>query len=281
MSEPGAEMPAGADVLGELFPDTDHAFRLTLRRCQPAEFFRRGGASDAILTERSRWLDEAPDRCVQALPEATAAIDEFAAEATRWPEASRLDPGPPVEPREQLLAMGRQWEADVLFLTSGANGEFRLRGGVLCFPTGWSLEEKLGESLESIHAPVPGLNAAIGGAMGQFMAKLKPGAGFLRRNWGLAATAELNLHPARKVAPPGRPVRLAELWLRVEHQILLSLPRTGAVVFGIKIEQYRMDRVAMHPAAPRMRRALVSMDEELASYKRIAEIRGELIKLLC
>lgn len=281
MSEQGAETPAGADVLGELFPDSDHAFRLTLRRGQPAEFFRRGSASDGILAERSRWLDEAPDRCVQALPEAAAGIGEFALEATRWPEASRLDPGPAGEPREQLLAMGRQWEADVLFLTRGATSEFRLRGGALCFPTGWSLEEKLGQPLESIHAPVPGLNGAIGGAMRQFLARLKPGAGFLRRNWGLAATEELNLHPARKVAPPCRPVRLAELWLRVEHQILFSLPRSGAVVFAIKIESHRMDRVAVHPAASRMRRALASMDEELASYKRIAEIRGELINLLC
>jgi hypothetical protein len=171
-------------------------------------------------------------------------------------------------------------EPDVLLLSADAAGQFRLRAGALCFPTGWALEEKLGQTMDFIHGGVPGLNAALASPIQSFLSKLKPGVAFLRDNWGIAATDALNLHPARAIAPPRSPIALDRLWLRVEHQALFSLPRTGGIVFAIRIALYRFDALAAHPVGGRVKYALGSIPEPLAVYKRIDGIRKELISLL-
>jgi hypothetical protein len=151
----------------------------------------------------------------------------------------------------------------------------------LCFPTGWALEEKLDHPLDFIHGVVPGLNAALASPIHQFLAKLKPGIAFLRDNWGLTATDELNLQPARRIPPPAPPVALDRLWLRVEHQALVALPRSGGVLFGIRIALHRLDGVARDGAAAAgLRRALATMPGELAAYKRIDRIREAVMALL-
>src|SRR6185295_11123743 len=111
-----------------------------------------------------------------------------------------------------------------------------------------------------IHGVVPGLNSALASPIHQFLQRLKPGVAFHRDNWGLAATDELNLHPARALPPPAPPVSLDRLWLRVEHQALVALPRTGGVVFGIRIALHRLDEVARDSGARAgLKRALASM----------------------
>src|SRR5690606_26589249 len=164
-----------------------------------------------------------------------------------------------------VAALGARLEPDVLFLSRDVgSGAFRLRGGALCFPTGWALEEKLGRDMDFIHGVVPGLNAALGGPIQQFLAKIKPGIAFLRDNWGLAATDELNLHPARGLPAPAGEVKLDRLWLRVEYQALMALPRTGGIVFGIRISLHRLDTIAGGPVAAGLARALETMPAEMA-----------------
>jgi hypothetical protein len=256
--------------LAALFPEGDHRFHLTLRRGEPAEFFRPWDETGAVLAERRRWLAETPTRYASLQPEGEPLLAEWAELAAGWEQPA------PTTARE----LGERFEPDVLLLSPDTGGELRLRGGALCFPTGWALEEKLGHPLDFIHGAVPGLNAALAAPIRQFLARLKPGIAFQRDNWGLAATDELNLHPARGVAPPSLPVALDRLWLRVEHQALVALPRTGGVVFGIRIARHRLDEVARDPAAPRLRQALASMPAELATYKRLDAIREELVAIL-
>ena len=53
---------AGAMSLGDLFPDADYRFHLTLRRGEPADFFRPYDSGGHLLAERGRWLATAPAR---------------------------------------------------------------------------------------------------------------------------------------------------------------------------------------------------------------------------
>jgi hypothetical protein len=251
--------------LAELFPDGDHRFHLTLRRGEPREFFAARDASGAVLAERRRWLAAEPARHAALLPEGGPLLAELARMAAPWGAAGKT-----------IADLGGELEPDVLLLSPDAEGNLRLRGGALVFPTGWALEEKLGRTLDEIHGVVPGLNPAIGAAIRQFFARLKPGVAFLRDNWGLAATDELNLHPARGLAAPTRPVALERLWLRVEHQALVALPETGGVLFGIRLALHRLDAIAGTPAGAGLRRALETMPAELAAYKRIDAVRAEI-----
>ena len=72
---------------------------------------------------------------------------------------------------------------------------------------------------------------------------------------------------------------LDRLWLRIEHQALLALPRTRGVLFGIRIALHRLDVVARDPAAAAgLRQALATMSPEMARYKRLDGIRARLIE---
>lgn len=267
-------------ALADLFPDTDYRFHLTLRRGTPAEFFAGRDSSGAVTAERRRWLAADPRRYAALLPDGEPLLREFVGFSEEWTDACDGSYKSDTSDFAGLLAVGCALEPDLLFLSPDGAGDMRLRGGVLCFPTGWALEEKVGCTMDAIHGVVPGLNAALGPAIRQFLAKLKPGVAYLRDNWGLAATAELNLHPARAVAAPGLPVALDRLWLRVEHQALIALPRSGGVAFGIRIALHRLDDVVAAGVGPALRRALETMPADLAHYKRVHGIRGELARLL-
>lgn len=259
-------------ALAELFPDGDYRFHLTLRRGEPGEFFKTRGDSSKILAERAKWLAENPARYVALLPEGEPLLAEVV-------ELGEKEWGLPRV--TSVRELGAAWEPDVLLLSPDATGAFRLCGGALCFPTGWALDEKIGHPLNFIHGPVPGLNVALASPIQQFLSRLKPGAVFYRDNWGIVATDELNLHPAREVPAPVLPVALERLWLRVEYQALLALPQSKGVLFGIRIALHRLDEVVRDSAAVAgLRQALATMPPEMASYKKLAGIRVKLIEFL-
>jgi hypothetical protein len=157
----------------------------------------------------------------------------------------------------------------------------RLLAGCVCFPSSWKLTEKIGHPIEHIHGVVPGLNAAIGPQIHSFLSKLRPGIAWLRANWGLSRSAELNQHPDRNLPRLDAQVSLDEVWLRVEHQALVALPRTQGVLFGIRIAVHpiakiREDRVL----ADRFIRALTTMPETMAQYKNISAAKQRIIELV-
>jgi dimethylamine monooxygenase subunit A len=266
--------------LAELFPDGDYRFHLTLRRAEPREFFAPRESAAEVLAQRGRWLDAEPDTYAAVLPEGEAPVREFAGLAATWNPALDGASLSSTSALEVVHRLGRALEPDLLFLSADNKGVFRLHGGALCFPTGWALTEKLGHTLDVIHGVVPGLNAALASPIQQFLSRLKPGTAFLRDNWGIVATDELNLHPSRDIAPPALPASLDRLWLRVEHQALLALPRSRGIVFGIRIALHRLDCVAVGPQSKALRRALETMPVEVAGYKRLDQIRSYLLNVL-
>jgi hypothetical protein len=143
------------------------------------------------------------------------------------------------------------------------------------------LDEKLGQPVEFIHGPVPGLNADLGAAIHKFLAALKPGAASLRHNWGLSRSPELNQHPGRKLPLLDATVSAEEVWLRVEHQALIALPKSGGILFGIRVVNHPLNEVKANLlAAARLGRALETMPEEMARYKNLATVRGRILQLL-
>lgn len=257
--------------LADLFPDGDHRFHLTLRRGEPREFFLSCDPTGRVLAERIRWLGAEPARYAAMAPEGAAPLAEFAAMCAEWGLAQG----------DSVHALGAALDPDILLLAPDETGAFRLRGGALCFPTGWALEEKLGHTLDSIHGVVPGLNAALALPIQQFLTRLKPGIAYHRDNWGLAATDELNLHPARGLPAPDLPTAPDRLWLRVEHQALIALPRSRGVVFGLRIALHRLDAIMRDPVVSAgLRRALLTMSPEMAAYKRLDRVGNQVVSWL-
>ncbi len=153
-------------------------------------------------------------------------------------------------------------------------GSPRLVAGCVCFPSHWAVTEKLGLTVPEIHGVVPTLNADLGARIATFLDRLAPGAVFERENWGLAAAPDRNQHPRRGLprlqadTPPNR------VWLRLEHQAFVALPRAEAILFIIGV---RVAPLAEALADPALRgafgRQLAAMPDEIAAYKGLAALR--------
>ena len=271
--------------LADLFPDEDFRFHLTLRRGEPREFFCRQDPSGRVLKERRQWLAADPSRYSGLLSEGEAHLTEFTEMCRTWEVLdSREVPESGLEAPStvtSLKQLGGVLEPDFVFLAADAEGNFRMRGGVVCFPSGWALEEKMGHTLEFIHGVVPGLNPLLSSPINQILSKLKPGVAYQRDNWGIAATDELNQHPARRLPAPVPPVALDQLWLRVEYQVLIALPRSKGVLFGIRVMNHRLDSLLSEPSVVRgLARALISMPGSVATYKKLETVRAALVLAL-
>jgi hypothetical protein len=182
---------------------------------------------------------------------------------------------------DALLNLGRYWEPDFLLLKESDDQTIRLLGACVCFPSSWSLTEKIGRPIQQIHEPVPGLNPAIGLSIEKFLRKLRRGKAWLRSNWGLSRSPELNQHPARKLPRLDGTVTASEVWLRVENQALVALPRSRGILFGIRIKSYALETIMGDRALCRLiARALGTMPADVAAYKGIAAARDRLIRLL-
>lgn len=271
--------------LAELFPDEDYQFHIRFGREAPGKFFQPSGQGAGLLAQRSHWLDSEPNRYAALLPSGTALVDEvvdFAIQYTTVPRGSseRLRSAG-ISAWELLLCLGRQWEPDFLLMSVEPAGQVRLVAACVCFPSSWSLEEKMGQPIESIHAIVPGLNRSIGLRIHSFLSKLRPGFAWLRGNWGLSASEELNQHPARNIPRLDETSQPEDVWLRIERQALVSLPRNKAVLFGIRIEAHRLSEIRNDSSIARgLGRALGTMPEPVASYKGLSKVRPKLLAYL-
>jgi len=271
-------------TLADLFPEEDYRFHFRFERGNVSDFFRPTAQREQLLALRRFWLQAAPQTYAALLPEGVplleAAISLARAEQTLPGDCASVLAAP-AGPWQRCLELGMAWEPDFLLLKTEAEGAVRLVAGCVCFPSSWSLAEKIGCPIDAIHGVVPGLNAALGKQIEGFLKKLRPGTAWLRANWGLSRSPELNQHPERDVPPLGSGVRLEEVWLRVEYQALAALPQTQGVLFGIRIAVHPMTEIRRDARiAPRLIRALQTMPEPMAQYKRIAEARARVIALL-
>lgn len=128
---------------------------------------------------------------------------------------------------------------DLCVLMKDGEGLWRLGAASLCAPTFWRLDEKLGEPLGGLHAPVPGANPGMVGRIHRMFDAIQPGQVLERFNWtvqpGMARFTPSQA-PFREIAA-GMPAEgaLDALWLRVERQTISKLPDSGAVVFTIRV----------------------------------------------
>ena len=270
--------------LSTLFADGDYRFQMGLRRGSASEFFRPTAQHDELSRERQHWLQTEPEKYFAFLPTAEPLLDEALALAREWETitAEQHDTLATIAtPAERMKRFGEVWEPDLLLLRANAVGRFELVGGCVCFPSSWSLAEKVGQPMEFIHAPVPGLNAQLGRSIDSFLAKLTPGAAWLRHNWGLSRSPELNQHPSRPLPRLDASVTLAGLWLRVEQQALVALPQTGGVLFAIRIAMLPLTEVKRDTTtAERLAHALHTMPATVAAYKGLATARERVVDLL-
>jgi hypothetical protein len=235
-------MSAGAPYAPFLEPRT--ARPPGLSPLDPAEWLACDADYAPQMTQRDRLIAEQPDLVMAATEDAGDALEELRetvlsslAARTEWrvgPDAVRR-PDRETVPLDTptLPLIGRLLQEDMLLMAPG-DPEYRLIGGVLCFPSRWSFAEKLGRPLTEIHRIVPGYADELARRVNRVFDAVAVDRPLIRVNWAVHPTSALH---QPKVKTPGAPaVPLSgRFWLRTERQTLRRLPRSRAVAFGIKL----------------------------------------------
>lgn len=199
---------------------------------------------------------------------------------------------------DPLIAVALLASEDMLLLLSEKRGPdqesvYLLKSGALLFPNDWSLRShfkrsqpaeqnelleewknakrksekaaRLGKSPYEIHdGHVEHYVQNFASRVDLFFDRMEPGMRTWRRNWGPRMTDELFLHA--DALPSALPAFTEQNWaehgyLRSEHETFTKLPKTGAVVFGIKTYLWKLSDLAENPAALR---ALITANDNLA-----------------
>lgn len=183
-----------------------------------------------------------------------------------------------------LEAAGRLVQEDLCILQLREGVPF-LTAGVLCFPGGWRLVEKLGLPLAQVHAPVPIYPDRLARPVDRLIGTLKSGRLVERVNWSLLDTPTLfrpGGHFRRKRNTDVTPENAGQtLYLRVERQTLRRLPRSEAVVFGIRTYVYPLALIAGDAAvAARLAAAVRGLPDDLKGYKSVGVFEEPLLAYL-
>ena len=171
----------------------------------------------------------------------------------------------PVGAGEEPLWNASQWVADDLCLLQPGEGGYRLTAASLSAPSYWRLEDKIGRPLQEIHAPVPGFAPKIGSQVARFFEHLLPEYPVWRSNWSVVSSPEL--------LQRGSSAAGDQLYLRVERQSLRRLPRTGAVVFTIRVMINPLEDLRRVPGAvAALGAAARRLSPQEARYKSLAPL---------
>lgn len=231
MAPASARLPGIQPVAGEDWLRRDEAFapQMALRDRLIAD---RPGAVHALLPRARAAAGELYDMILTRL----AADPGYAAVpgGLRRPDgvAVPLDAGAP------LRTLGRLVQPDLCLLQPGpTGGEAVLTGAILCFPAGWRLDQKIGRPMTAIHGPVPDYDPDLAARVQRMLDAIRPGRPLWRGN--ALIYDDPDLHQPRAEGVPRPPPRRGD-YVRSEYQVLMRLPRTGAVAFLIHTRVVRM-----------------------------------------
>ncbi|OYP38517.1 heme-dependent oxidative N-demethylase subunit alpha family protein [Rhodopirellula sp. MGV] len=164
---------------------------------------------------------------------------------------------------------------DVVILTK--QPPHQVIGGCVCFPSGWSIREKLGQPLLDVHDEVPGFTEELWNPTERLFNRMKPDKTVWRTNWGVRPSGALDqstrfLDDIRQhAAEITSDNALRQCYFRVEFQTLTYLENIG-VVFTIRTTQCQLEALA-HQQRQLLLGNLESCPESTLRYKGIWPMR--------
>ncbi len=194
---------------------------------------------------------------------------------------------PATLPQQPLEYITRQAPGDWVVMDQ-REGDLWTEAGMVTTQADWSLNFDLGMTFKEWHGPVP-LAHEIGvfDRALRFLLNLRLGAPVRRLNW------TMTIHPRLDTAPenypfwgPDRAMVTAQnagdlVHLRVELQGLWRLPRSNAVVFGIRCYLISLRELATIPKwARRVHRVLKNLHPALIDYKGLTRYREAAVQWL-
>jgi len=233
---------SGSVLLSRL-PDEAVAFPLPgTRPVDPDDWLRVDGAYAAQMALRDALLEERPHLVRDVLPEGRAAAREALAlvvdhlsrrsdfevtqDTVRRPDGRRVS----LNDDNPLGTIGRLVQEDLCLLAQSPEGH-HLVGAVLCFPSAWTLAQKMGRTLDALHGPVPAYGGDVARRVQRLFDGVRSGRPLVRHNL-LHHDSDALFNPRLEFSQTPRGPGDSR-FRRVERQVILRLPETGLVGFSI------------------------------------------------
>lgn len=187
-------------------------------------------------------------------------------------------------PHDPLEVAGRLVQEDLCIMQPGSEGPV-LTAAVLCFPSGWSLAEKIGHPLAAIHGPVPLYAETLARPVDRLLDRLAEGKLVERMNWSLSDDPNLfrpKGHGRSRLNDSVTAENAGDLlWLKMERQTLSRIDAAGSVLFGIRVHRYPIARIASRPqVAADLAAAVRALPESITLYKSVLPFRVALLDYL-
>ena len=227
---------------------------------------------ESDLAYKARLLETSRSTVSGSVPIERADSIAAAAEALTlirdWLGAHGVGAAAPTGDDHPLIEAARLVQED-LAVMQRIDGFWVLTAGVVCFPSHWTVSDKIGLPLDGIHVPVAHYESELSERVDRFHDRLMSLSPVWRRNWSVIPTPELHLpaygYPWKAVdsiEPDGSP-----MWIRSEYQTLRRLPESGAILFTIRIQRAPLGVLRQRPdLAAKMRAAIDTWDAPKRRY---------------
>lgn len=183
-----------------------------------------------------------------------------------------------------LCRAGLLVQDDLVIMRRGDNG-WRIAAAFLAFPSSWRLSEKFGLPMDEVHAHVPDFEGGSrnAGLINRMFDNLSPDRFVVRWNWSVNWSHAL-YHPYSKSPQERRGVPAESAIIRVERQTLRKLPRSGDILFTIRIYLDPVSVILAQPNAAELSASMANQLEALTieqtAYKGLSDKRAELLDML-
>jgi hypothetical protein len=222
-------------------------------------------ARDAELALKTELLAENYGTVVATQPEGDEASHELLDEVKAFLQAYHPLVATATDPNEHPIVQASRLVQDDLCVMVREDA-WRLRAACVCFPSRWDLAQKIGATLDDIHAPVPGYDDELSTPTNSFFDRLRPERSFWRLNWTLLDHPDL-YQPARaRIGPSGE---LENWFFRVERQTLRQLRHTNAIAFTIRTYVTSAAILRLHDEqfVPALLHGLETAPQDMQDYK--------------
>jgi len=219
-------------------------------------------AREQQLRLKARLLTDVPDVVRASTPGAEDAEREVLALVAEATGEVVPDVAAPLEAAARIV------QEDLVILQR-LDGAWTVTAGVVCFPTHWTVADKIGRPLADVHSGVAHYERELRERVDRFHDRLAADRPVWRRNWFVSPTDELHLpaYPPGMVLPDSIEPDGSPMWIRSERQTLRRLPRTDAIVFTIRVQLAPLGVLSARPdLAARMLAAVRSWDDVKRGY---------------